>query len=62
MSSCLCRHCGFAGDVHANHCPEFRLALLVEPSREASPREETAAVLPIGVFARAFDALATGQE
>jgi hypothetical protein len=23
----ICRHCGFAADVHASHCPEFEAAM-----------------------------------
>jgi len=24
----ICRHCGFAADVHASHCPEFKAAMV----------------------------------
>ena len=33
----VCFHCGFAADVHASHCPDFRAAMvwgLLRPDHE----------------------------
>jgi hypothetical protein len=35
----ICTFCGFAGDIHATHCPEFACALAVEPGASPARRE-----------------------
>jgi len=39
VSDQVCRHCGFAGDTHARHCPVFEAALAFA---RALPRRQEA--------------------